>query len=76
MREAHVTVTFNYRYSPRNGTAPAGSLASGAIGDVTSVHFEWVLDRSTVRTTSAAGTGTSRSRAACSCTSPAITSTW
>ena len=38
-----VTITFNYRYSPRN-TALREVIASGAIGDVTSVHFEWVLD--------------------------------
>jgi predicted dehydrogenase len=38
-----VTVTFNYRYSPRN-SAVKRLLLSGAIGDVTSVHFEWVLD--------------------------------
>jgi len=38
-----VIVTFNYRYSPRN-TALKRVVASGAIGDVTSVHFEWVLD--------------------------------
>jgi predicted dehydrogenase len=36
-------VTFNYRYSPRN-SAVRELLAAGAIGDVTSVHFEWVLD--------------------------------
>src|SRR6478609_7611872 len=40
-----VTVTFNYRYSPRN-SALKEVVASGAIGDVTSVHFEWVLDTS------------------------------
>lgn len=39
----NVTVTFNYRYSPRN-TALREVIASGAIGEVTSVHFEWVLD--------------------------------
>src|SRR3954468_14144082 len=38
-----VTVTFNYRYSPRN-SALRRVLQSGEIGDVTSVHFEWVLD--------------------------------
>lgn len=38
-----VTVTFNYRYSPRN-TALRRLIADGAIGRVTSVHFEWVLD--------------------------------
>jgi predicted dehydrogenase len=38
-----VTITFNYRYSPRN-TALRQVIADGVIGDVTSVHFEWVLD--------------------------------
>lgn len=38
-----VTVTFNYRYSPRN-SALKEVIASGAIGEVTSAHFEWVLD--------------------------------
>ncbi|WP_345763231.1 Gfo/Idh/MocA family protein [Diaminobutyricibacter sp. McL0608] len=38
-----VTVTFNYRYSPRN-TELRRVIESGAIGDVTSVHFEWLLD--------------------------------
>ena len=39
----NVVVTFNYRYSPRN-SALKQLIASGAIGRVTSVHFEWVLD--------------------------------
>lgn len=38
-----VITTFNYRYSPRN-TALKQLIASGEIGEVTSVHFEWVLD--------------------------------
>ncbi|TWD84712.1 oxidoreductase family protein [Kribbella amoyensis] len=38
-----VVVTFNYRYAPRNSSLRE-VIASGAIGDVTSVHFEWVLD--------------------------------
>ena len=38
-----VVMTFNYRYSPRN-SALREVIASGAIGDVTSVHFEWALD--------------------------------
>jgi predicted dehydrogenase len=38
-----VVMTFNYRYSPRN-TALRRLIASGEIGTVTSVHFEWVLD--------------------------------
>src|SRR3954449_4982448 len=40
---ANVIVTFNYRYSPRNSRLRQ-LIASGAIGTVTSVHFEWVLD--------------------------------
>ena len=36
-------VTFNYRYSPRN-SALRQVIADGTIGNVTSVHFEWVLD--------------------------------
>jgi predicted dehydrogenase len=39
----NVIVTFNYRYSPRNSQLRR-LIASGAIGTVTSVHFEWVLD--------------------------------
>ncbi len=38
-----VTITFNYRYAPRN-TALRRVVADGRIGEVTSVHFEWVLD--------------------------------
>ncbi|MCR2815108.1 Gfo/Idh/MocA family protein [Microbacterium jiangjiandongii] len=38
-----VVVTFNYRYSPRN-SALKQVISSGEIGEVTSVHFEWVLD--------------------------------
>jgi predicted dehydrogenase len=38
-----VTVTFNYRYSPRN-TALKQLIAAGTLGDITSVHFEWLLD--------------------------------
>ena len=40
-----VVVTFNYRYAPRN-SALKQVVASGAIGKVTSVHFEWMLDTS------------------------------
>ncbi|WP_338041201.1 Gfo/Idh/MocA family oxidoreductase [Microlunatus panaciterrae] len=40
-----LVVTFNYRYSPRNSTLRQ-LIAEGAIGDVTSMHFEWVLDTS------------------------------
>lgn len=36
-------MTFNYRYAPRN-SALRDVIASGAIGTVTSVHFEWLLD--------------------------------
>lgn len=38
-----VTITFNYRYSPRNSELKR-IIASGEIGEVTGVHFEWVLD--------------------------------
>jgi predicted dehydrogenase len=38
-----VTATFNYRYSPRNAALKA-VVQSGAIGEVTSIHFEWLLD--------------------------------
>ncbi|MFB7890716.1 Gfo/Idh/MocA family protein [Microbacterium sp. NPDC056044] len=40
-----VTVTFNYRYSPRN-TALKRLIAEGELGEITSVHFEWLLDTS------------------------------
>jgi predicted dehydrogenase len=38
-----IRVTFNYRYAPHN-TALWTLLRSGAIGTVTSVHFEWLLN--------------------------------
>ena len=38
-----LTVAFNYRYAPRNSRVRE-LLAGGAIGDVLSVHFEWLLD--------------------------------
>ncbi|RBM07323.1 dehydrogenase [Streptomyces sp. PT12] len=38
-----LVVTFNYRYSPRN-SALRELIASGAVGRVTGVQFEWVLD--------------------------------
>jgi len=38
-----VTITFNYRYSPRNSELKR-VIDSGEIGEVTGVHFEWVLD--------------------------------
>jgi len=41
----HLTVTFNYRYSPRN-TKVKELLRSGLVGAITSVHFEWLLDTS------------------------------
>ncbi|KAI1334354.1 hypothetical protein F5Y15DRAFT_294177 [Xylariaceae sp. FL0016] len=41
----NVRVTFNYRYAPHN-TAVFSLLRSGAIGNVTSVHFEWMLNTS------------------------------
>ncbi|MFF3505734.1 Gfo/Idh/MocA family protein [Streptomyces sp. NPDC003247] len=41
--DARLTVTFNYRYSPRNA-ALKQIIADGTIGTVLSVHFEWLLD--------------------------------
>ena len=41
----HLTVAFNYRYSPRN-TKIKELLKSGIVGNVTSVHFEWLLNTS------------------------------
>lgn len=38
-----LTVTFNYRYAPRNSKVKE-VLQQGAIGQVTSVHFEWLLN--------------------------------
>ena len=38
-----LTMTFNYRYSPRN-SALREVVASGEIGQVLSVHFDWALD--------------------------------
>ncbi|GAA5201568.1 Gfo/Idh/MocA family oxidoreductase [Microbacterium jejuense] len=40
-----VVVTFNYRYAPRN-TALKQLIADGELGEITSVHFEWLLDTS------------------------------
>ncbi|KAI0391490.1 hypothetical protein F5Y17DRAFT_440538 [Xylariaceae sp. FL0594] len=40
-----VRVTFNYRYAPHN-TKVFEVIRSGAIGTVTSLHFEWMLDTS------------------------------
>lgn len=39
----NLTVTFNYRYSPRNSKVKE-LLQDGAIGEVISVHFEWLLN--------------------------------
>jgi predicted dehydrogenase len=36
-------VTFNYRYSPRNSKVKE-ILQAGNIGEITQVHFEWLLD--------------------------------
>jgi len=38
-----LVVTFNYRYSPRN-SAVKRLISEGSIGEITSVHFEWLLD--------------------------------
>jgi len=39
-----VTVTFNYRYAPF-ATKVKELISGGVVGDVFSVHFEWMLDR-------------------------------
>ncbi|MFC5468712.1 Gfo/Idh/MocA family oxidoreductase [Cohnella suwonensis] len=39
----NVRVTFNYRYAPHH-TKARELIASGAIGKVTSIHFEWLLN--------------------------------
>ncbi|MDR6880646.1 Gfo/Idh/MocA family oxidoreductase [Bacillus sp. 3255] len=39
----NVRVTFNYRYAPHH-TKVRELIQDGAIGDVTSVHFEWLLN--------------------------------
>ncbi|KAL1855826.1 hypothetical protein VTK73DRAFT_8460 [Phialemonium thermophilum] len=41
--QRRLRVTFNYRYAPHNSRVRS-LLASGAIGRVTAVHFEWALD--------------------------------
>ncbi|MFD4561186.1 Gfo/Idh/MocA family protein [Streptomyces sp. NPDC058469] len=38
-----VRVAFNYRYNPVHA-AVKETLASGAVGEIGSVHFEWLLD--------------------------------
>ncbi|KAK8046289.1 hypothetical protein PG996_014353 [Apiospora saccharicola] len=43
--QGRVRVTFNYRYAPHN-TKVFELLQSGAIGTVTSLHFEWMLNTS------------------------------
>ena len=39
----NLRVTFNYRYAPRSSVF-AQLLREGAVGQPTSVHFEWLLD--------------------------------
>jgi predicted dehydrogenase len=39
----NLRVTFNYRYAPRNSKVKE-LLQSGVIGEVKSVHFEWLLN--------------------------------
>jgi predicted dehydrogenase len=39
----HVTVAFNYRYNPLHA-AVREVLAGGELGEIGSVHFEWLLD--------------------------------
>jgi len=41
----NLRVTFNYRYAPHN-TKVRELIMDGAIGDILSVHFEWLLDTS------------------------------
>ncbi|WP_421724195.1 Gfo/Idh/MocA family protein [Bauldia sp.] len=43
--DGRVRVTFNYRYAPHN-TAIRDLIADDVIGEVNSVHFEWLLDTS------------------------------
>lgn len=38
-----IQVTFNYRYAPRNSRVKE-VLQEGIIGEINSVHFEWLLD--------------------------------
>ncbi len=40
----HVTVSFNYRFAPFM-TKIKELISDGEIGDVFSIHFEWLLDR-------------------------------
>ncbi|NLF02524.1 MAG: Gfo/Idh/MocA family oxidoreductase [Anaerolineales bacterium] len=39
----HLRVTFNYRYAPHS-TKVRELVVDGVIGDIKSVHFEWLLD--------------------------------
>ena len=39
----NLTVTFNYRYAPRNSKVRE-LIQAGEIGEVVSVHFEWLLN--------------------------------
>jgi len=41
--DGNVTVTFNYRYNPIHEKVRE-LLADGAVGEIGSVHFEWLLD--------------------------------
>ena len=41
----HLRVSFNYRYAPHN-TKIRELIMDGVVGDVTSVHFEWLLNTS------------------------------
>ncbi len=41
--DGDVTVTFNYRYNPIHEKVRE-LLAGGAVGEIGSVHFEWLLD--------------------------------
>ncbi len=41
--DRRVTVAFNYRYAPRNARVKE-LLDKGVVGDVLSMHFEWLLD--------------------------------
>ena len=43
--ERDLRVTFNYRYAPRNSKIKE-LIQGGAIGEVLSVHFEWLLNTS------------------------------
>ena len=38
-----LAITFNYRYAPRNSKVKE-FIKSGAVGEILSMHFEWLLD--------------------------------